>query len=113
MHEITVSESLLERIDLERQRRPFTRVRRVRLEVSSLSSVDPEDLRHAIELLSRGTFLEDAKLQIDQPYGRGVCPDCGAEVVLEARPDGCPVCGSAQFQLPPGKQLNFIEIEVA
>jgi hydrogenase nickel incorporation protein HypA/HybF len=112
MHELTICEALLERIDEEHQARKFSRVCRVRLEIGRFSCVDPDALRYAFEILNRGTFLEHAALEIDQPLGRAVCLDCGAAVEVESRQDDCPSCGGSRLKPTGGDSMRFIEMEV-
>lgn len=112
MHELTICEALLERIAQERETRPFTHVKRVRLEIGRFSCLDPEALQYAFELLGRGTFLEDAALEIDRPRGRATCLDCGAEVEVDERQDDCPACGAGRLKATGGDGMRFIEMEV-
>jgi len=112
MHELTICEALLERIAQERETRPFTHVRRVRLEVGQFSCVDPEALRYAFEIMNRGTFLEQAILEIDRPRGRATCLDCGADVELDNRQDDCPACAGGRLKPTGGDGMRFIEMEV-
>lgn len=112
MHELTICESLLERIAQERETRAFTRVKSVRLEIGLFSCVDPEALQYAFELLGRGTFLEEAALKIDRPRGRATCLDCGAEVEIDDRQDDCPACGTGRLKATGGDKMRFIEMEV-
>lgn len=112
MHELTICEALLERIAAERDVRSFARVCRVRLEIGRFSCLDPEALRYAFEIMNRGTFLEHAVLEIDQPLGQAVCLDCGAKVEILSRQDDCPSCKGGRLKPTGGDGMRFIEMEV-
>ena len=47
----------------------------VRLRVGRLSGVVPDAMRFCFELVTAGTPLEGAALEIEQPEGRGALPD--------------------------------------
>jgi hydrogenase nickel incorporation protein HypA/HybF len=113
MHELTICEALLERIDRERATTRFNRVVRVRLELGRFSCLDPEALRHAFDLLGRGTILENATLDIDRPPTRAVCRECGAETTVDGDQDSCPACKTGRLKAMDGSQMRFIEMEVA
>jgi hydrogenase nickel incorporation protein HypA/HybF len=112
MHELTICEALLERIEQERATRRFSHVRRVRVEIGHFSCVDPDALRYAFEIMNRETFLEHTILQIDRPRGRATCLACGAEVEVESRQDDCPVCKSSHLKPSGGDEMRFIEMEI-
>ncbi|PKU22370.1 hydrogenase maturation nickel metallochaperone HypA [Telmatospirillum siberiense] len=112
MHELTICEALLERIASERDTRHFARVQRIRLEIGRLSCLDPDTLRYAFGIISRETFLEHAVLDIDQPPGRAVCLDCGAEVEITSRQDDCPACKGGRLKTVGGDGMRFVEMEV-
>lgn len=113
MHELTICEALLERIEAERATRRFSHVRRVRLEIGPFSCLDPDALRYAFELLGRGTFLEHAALEIERPRGRAECLACGATVEVDSRLDLCPVCQGDRLQAVAGESMRFVEMEVS
>lgn len=113
MHELTICEALLNQIEQQHEARKFSRVCRVRLEIGRFSCLDPEALRYAFDIMNRGTFVEGAVLQIDQPPGRATCLDCGAEVEVDSRLADCPACKGSRLQPAGGESMRFIEMEVA
>lgn len=112
MHELTICDALLEKIAEQRAARGFSQVRRVRLEIGRFSCLDPEALQYAFGIVSRDTVLQDAVLQIDQPPGRAICLDCGAQVEIESRLSDCPSCGGSRLDLQGGDGMRLIEMEV-
>ncbi len=112
MHELTVCDSLFRMIAKERQKRGFNRVCRVKLSIGRFSCLDPDALRYAFEISSRETFLEDARLEIEQPLGEARCTDCGAEVKVESHLSPCPRCGGESLIPTGGDEMKLIELEV-
>jgi hydrogenase nickel incorporation protein HypA/HybF len=107
VHELALTESLVEQV---RERLGERRVVRVRLEVGRLMAVVPDALRFCFEVCSRGTPLDGAVLEIDEIAARGTCRSCGAELeLLEALP--LCRCGSADVAIAGGNQLRILEVE--
>lgn len=108
MHELALAESLVERI-LETVEASSVRV--VRLEVGRLSLVVPAALTFCFEVVTRGTGLEEAILEIHEIAGVGRCRSCGEEVGVEGPILCCP-CGSFDLEILRGNELRLKEVEV-
>ncbi len=113
MHELTICESLFQMVQQQQAARRFKRVHRVRLEVGRFSCLDPDALRYAFEIMSRGTILEHAVLDIDQPPGHASCLDCAADVDLSTRLSECPRCHGNNLRPTGGDEMRFIDMEVS
>jgi hydrogenase nickel incorporation protein HypA/HybF len=108
MHEVALTESILDAI---RVRLGESRVVRVRLEIGRLTAVLPDAMRFAFETCTRDTPLDGARLEIDEIVARGRCRACGAEQMLEMVIAWCP-CGSSDLEVMSGRELNIKEVEV-
>jgi hydrogenase nickel incorporation protein HypA/HybF len=87
-------------------------VRRVCLEIGTLSGVVADSVRFCFDLVTEGTPLEGASLEIVQPTGKARCRDCGVEFVLNDLLVLCISCGSANRELLTGEELKIREVEV-
>jgi len=109
MHELAIIESVVETVT---QRLPGARVTLVRLEIGALSGVVADSVRFCFDLVTEGTGLEGASLEITEPPASCRCRGCGAEFA----PDGpfllCP-CGSADVAVLSGQDLRIVSVEVA
>jgi hydrogenase nickel incorporation protein HypA/HybF len=112
MHELALTESLVEALREEAARQGFVRVRRVTLEVGALSHVEPEALAFCFEVATRGTLAEGATLAIERPPGSAFCTDCGGLVSIAARGEPCPGCGGYRLLVRGGEELRLRELEV-
>ncbi len=72
MHEMALTQSLVELIEDEGRKQGFSHVRVVRLEIGALGSVEPEAMRFCFEAVARGAIVEGARLDIDVVPGRGL-----------------------------------------
>ena len=101
MHELAITEGIVAAVT---ERTGAARVAQVRLVIGRLSGVLPDAVRFCFELVTAGTPLEGAALQIDQPHGRARCRDCGDEFSLDDPILLCP-CGSADVEVLAGREL--------
>jgi hydrogenase nickel incorporation protein HypA/HybF len=112
MHEMALTESIVEILAEEGRKQGFARVRVVRLEVGAMAHVEPEALRFCFDAVSRGTLAEGATLDIIRLKGEGWCLDCGKTVPLDERFGPCPDCGGRHVQMTSGDELRIQELEV-
>ena len=109
MHELAMTQSV---VDMGAERTDGRQVGLVRLEVGMLSGVVPDAMRFCFELLTAGTPLEGAALEIDQPEGRGHCRTCGQDVAL-LEPILLCDCGSADVEVVAGRELAVASVVMA
>ncbi len=112
MHEMALTESIVEIVSEEARKQGFVRVRVVRLQVGAMAPVEAEALHFCFDAVSRGTVAEGATLQIVRLPGEGWCLDCGKLVPLEERFGACPECGGRHVHMASGDELRIEELEV-
>jgi len=108
MHELAITESIVDAIVEKIGDGP---VAAVRLEIGRLSGVVTDSIRFCFDIVARGTGLEDARLDIDEPPGRAYCRDCRTEFGLDDPIMLCD-CGSADLDIRSGRQLRIVSVEV-
>jgi hydrogenase nickel incorporation protein HypA/HybF len=106
MHELSITQGVVEAVT---ERTGSAAVVSVRLRVGRLSGVVPDAMRFCFELVTAGTPLEGAALEIDRPEGRGYCRTCAAEFPL---PDSVLLCrcGSADVEVLAGRELAVASV---
>ncbi len=109
MHELAVTQSV---VDTVVEHTGEQRVLEVRLRVGRLSGVVPEALRFCFDLVTEGTPLEGATLDIEEPEGSARCRRCGSTFGLPDLILLCP-CGSADVDVLTGRELAIGSVEVA
>ncbi|QGM96809.1 hydrogenase maturation nickel metallochaperone HypA [Methylocystis parvus] len=112
MHEMALTESIVDIVSDEARKQGFAKVRIVRLQIGAMAHVEPEALRFCFDAVSRGTVAEGATLDIRRLPGEGWCLDCGKTVPLEERFGACPECGRRHVQMTSGDELRVEELEV-
>ena len=107
MHELAITESIVEAVA---ERLPGARITCVRLEVGALSGVVADSVRFCFDLVTEGTSLEGARLEITEVAGCCRCRVCGTDF----EPDGpialCP-CGSIEIKVLSGQELKIASVQ--
>lgn len=112
MHEMSLAESVLQIIENTAREQQFARVRTVRLEIGRLACVEPESLRFAFDVVTRGSIAEQARLEIVETAGQGRCGKCEQNFPLATLYEACPACGSYQVSVTGGDAMRVRELEV-
>lgn len=112
MHEMALSESIIQSIEAGASQHGYVKVSLVRIEVGPLAGVECEALRFCFDAAARGTIAEGAIFDILETGATAWCLLCGKSVTIKQRFDPCPDCGSHQLQLQSGEELRIKELEV-
>jgi hydrogenase nickel incorporation protein HypA/HybF len=113
MHEYSLVQSLVTRVEAEASARQATAVHRLVVSVGELAGVDPELFQTAYDTFRAGTVCERAVMEIRRVPARWSCPGCGRGI-----PPGevlsCASCRVPARLAPGGDEmlLETIEMEV-
>lgn len=110
MHELTVTESILE-IAL-RHAKASQRITGIYLVIGRLSSVIDDSVRFYWDIVSKDTIAEGAQLHFRRNPAELLCQECGLRY---SPPEGeltCPGCGSANVRVVAGEEFYMEAIEV-
>jgi hydrogenase nickel incorporation protein HypA/HybF len=102
MHEFSIASQVVEVVQTALREAGGTKVSEIRLRVGEFSFISAEQLRFAVEELSRGTPLEGAELTVTPQPGKAICGSCGSERIVTydslrasgAALSACKECGS-------------------
>lgn len=87
------------------------RVQRVHVEVGKLSGILAQSVAFCFEVVSKGTPLEGAALEIHELEGRGRCRTCGEEMATPTLFTPCG-CGSRDIERLQGEELKIKSMEI-
>jgi hydrogenase nickel incorporation protein HypA/HybF len=112
MHELAITQGLIELVLEHAQKSGAKKVLRVNVVAGELSGFVDECMQFYYDQLSKGTIAEEAKLSFKRIPTQGRCRDCGHEFVIKKLNWICPECGSNNIQLIKGMELFVESIEV-
>jgi hydrogenase nickel incorporation protein HypA/HybF len=115
MHELAVTESILNIATDYAQKAGATRVTDLYLVIGRLSSLVDDSVQFYWDIISADTICAKAQLHFERIPARILCLDCSNEYVLADTLSGCPECGSAKIKVVSGEEfsLNSIGIETS
>lgn len=112
MHELSIVQSVMDRVQAEARARGATQVHRLELRVGSMSGVVPELLHTAWEVFRQGTLCDQAELHIVEVPAIWGCPACARDLEAGAALR-CPHCGGpARLRQGDELMLDRLEMEV-
>ena len=113
MHELSLTQSILDIIEDYAERHRFRKVNSLKLSFGKLSCIEPKSLEFAFEVLSEGTRAQGARLEFDILPAVLYCASCEKEVETHACGSECPLCGGEDVILTGGTQeLRLLELDV-
>ena len=112
MHEYSIVQALVDRVDAEARARKATAVHRLSVRIGELSGVDMDLLTTAYETFRERTICERAELDLQFVPARWECPNCG-DLIRRGEVLTCPSC-AVPARLAQGDEilLDRIEMEV-
>jgi len=112
VHELAVTESLLQMALQHAQPAGATRVTAVHLVIGQLSSIVDDSVQFYWDMISAGTLCEGAQLQFERVPASLLCLTCSHTYILDGELMGCPRCGSERVKVTGGDEFRLESIEV-
>jgi hydrogenase nickel incorporation protein HypA/HybF len=115
MHELAVTEGLLQIILDQVQGTKVTRVYGVSLVIGDLASIVDESVQFYFDILSKGTVAEGAQLSVTRVAPEYGCRSCGFLSAERSQSYRCQACGAEDIFIGRGQEfyLDSIEVETA
>jgi hydrogenase nickel incorporation protein HypA/HybF len=112
MHELAITQSLLEIVLRHARQAGGARVTAIYLVVGQLSSIVDDSVAFYWDLVANGTPAEGARLHFRRVPARFRCEACGCEFPLQEEAANCPACASRSVRLIAGDEFSVESIEV-
>lgn len=115
MHELSITQSLLEIVTQEVEKNAISKVTAIKLKVGEFTGLEPSCLTFYFEILTKNTQLEGADLRIERVPVRVKCRSCKKVFDLNDEPLNlalvCPACSNIDIEIISGRELFVEEIE--
>ena len=111
MHELPVTQSILEIALRHASQAEAKRVTDIYLVIGQLSSIVDDSVQFYWEIVAKGTIAEDARLHFERVPARMLCMDCaqeyspGEELV-------CPACQGMHVKVIAGQEFRMDAMDV-
>ena len=112
MHEMSIAQSLIDIIQEEMIKHGASHLRSVRLRIGQLSAVVPQSISFCFEVMTSGTNLEAATLNMEIIPPEGVCRGCSHTFEIEDYAFECPHCHGVDIETISGQDLAIVDMEV-
>jgi hydrogenase nickel incorporation protein HypA/HybF len=112
MHELSVTQSLLEIALRHAERADAHRITRLNLVIGELSSIIDDSVQFYWDIISRDTIAEGSELHFERVPGTLRCLGCQHTFPLNGRDYACPACGERQVVAAGGDDFRLESIEV-
>ncbi len=114
MHELSVTQSILEIALDYGTRNQAQKIIEIHLQIGEISDFDDEWIQRYFDFVSKGTIAEGAKLRISRTPARLQCNPCSFIFPLDKSTwnTQCPSCNSKDCQLISGREFRVEALEV-
>ena len=112
MHELAVTESILNIATEYAKRAEAKRVMQLYLVIGQLASIVDDSVQFYWDTISLGTICEGSQLHFERVPASLTCLDCGTNYTLTDELTVCPQCQSGQVRIVAGEEFRLDSIEI-
>jgi hydrogenase nickel incorporation protein HypA/HybF len=112
MHELSITQSMLDLVLEEAKKVGAGRVGKVNLVIGDLSGIVGECVEFYFEFLSEDTIAKEAILSFKKIATQARCRNCGELFIPKEFDWSCPSCQDSSMEIVAGKELYVESIEV-
>ena len=112
MHELAITQSILDIARKAAEEHGAKRVQSVRIMLGEYSGVVPQCIQYYFDVISKDTLAEGAVLDIRRLPVVIRCNSCSRESEIDRLHVSCPVCGSTDLKLIQGREFYIESLEV-
>ena len=112
MHELSIAMNIIDIASEQAKINNFATIDEVEIEIGTLSGVEIEALKFAMEIATKNTILENAIIKIIKIISKAHCLNCSNEFETDNLFAQCPECNQLNFQIIQGLELVVKSISV-
>lgn len=113
MHEMSVTESMLEVVLKHAARNRADKVTKINLVLGDFSTVMPESVQFYFDIISKDTVAQGAELSFQRTRLIAECRECGRQFEVVEYDFTCPGCGGDKSEIISGREFQVESIEVS
>jgi hydrogenase nickel incorporation protein HypA/HybF len=112
MHELSVTQGMLEIVLRHAQQAGAQRITHINLVIGDLTSIVDDSVQFYFDFISQNTIAEGAQLVFQRTPATFRCRDCENTFVSNQRDFICPQCGEMRVEVVAGSEFRVESIEV-
>jgi len=112
MHELAITEGIMEAAIPAAQKNGAKNILEIRLKIGEMSGVIPSCVQEYFSMISKGTIAENAKIIVDYIPITVVCEDCGFNGIADRKIRGCPSCKGSHIRITGGREYYVESLKV-
>jgi len=112
MHELAVTESILEIASSYAEKSNASRVTQINLVIGRLSSIVDDSVQFYWDPIAEGTICSGSKLSFKRLPAILHCTICNQDYQIEEDLTPCPICGGYQTTIVSGEEFYVDSIEI-
>ena len=110
MHELSLALEVIGLAQREAGKNGVSAIQEILIEVGDLSGVEADSFQWGLEMLVKGTILEDAVVNLIRLPGKGKCSACNIEFEMKTRLDVCLECQCFPSEITGGKEFRVVSM---
>lgn len=112
MHELAVTESILDISERHARESQAVRVIRINIIIGRLSSIVDDSVQFYWDIISKDSICFGAKLNFERKVAVLHCNSCSKDYEIEGSLQPCPLCGSPDITVKSGEEFYVDSIEI-
>ncbi len=112
MHELAITQSMLDLVLEEAKKVGAERVQRINLVIGEMSGIVGQSVEFYFGFLSQDTIACGATLSFENTRTQARCRECGEVFALKELDWSCPSCHNSSLEVIAGNELYVESIEV-
>jgi hydrogenase nickel incorporation protein HypA/HybF len=112
MHELPITESVLEIATRHAELANAKRITEINLVIGELASIVDDSVQFYWDIIAKDTIAEGARLYFRRVPARMNCLDCQADFTPGGDGYACPECGGYHLQIVAGREFFVESIDI-
>ena len=112
MHELSITESILEIALRHAAQANAARITNLYLVIGEISSIVDDSIQFYWDLVAKDTIAEGAQLHFRRVSAELECTECSVKFHPDGEDLACPSCGSAAVRITAGEEFYLEAIDV-
>lgn len=112
MHEVSIAEQIKEVVIQKLKENNCKKVRSINLLIGEMTSIVPDALKFAFDIVSKKTPMENALVHIKILKTKAKCRTCSWEFIIRDYTFICPKCDSTDIEIRQGREMVIQTIEM-